>query len=580
MSGKIFKNYSPVRLALVGVIVLLVMLISGVAFAGQAEGSSGFGVLSLLPPLVAIGMAIVTKEVIPSLFIGAWVAGTMVSGGNPINGFGKSVEMLWDSLGDPWSARIVLTSLTMGGLVGIMRVGGGIEAVVQWITSRIKDVKGAMLATQLAGVVIFFEDYVNTLVVGTTMGPVTEKYRISKEKLSYIVDTTAAPIAAIAVISSWIAFMVGQIETQFSILDISFSGYGAYLKSIPFSFYNIIALALLTYVVLSGRDAGPMLAAERRARKTGKVLRDGAMPLISSAEGELSPSPETPKRLINFIVPLVSLVGLILFLLVRTGGWPQVPFAEAIGEGSSSQALVWGAFGSVAITLAFYKAQGIASWNRLFKGYMEGMRTIFFGTLILIFAWGIGAAIKEVGTAQFIIGLTGGSLSPGWIPLMAFLTGAVVSFSTGTSYGTMAVVMPIVVPLLYSTSVSMGIDPMPLMFPAIGAVFSGAVFGDHCSPISDTTVMSSMFTGSDHMDHVNSQIPYALIAGLGAVVGFVGLAVGLPGILNLLIGVAASLGLFRVVSQPIGVEWEPYSERQSAVFTTAVGEMAATKEKE
>ena len=573
MLGKISKNKnnSPARIAVLGLIILALFFISGVAMAAEtADGSTGFGILSLLPPLVAIGMAIVTKEVIPSLFIGAWVAGTMVSGGNPINGFGKSVELLWDSLGDPWSARIVLTSLTMGGLIGIMRVGGGIEAIVDWITSKIKNAKGAMLATQLSGFVIFFEDYVNTLVVGTTMGPVTEKYRISKEKLSYIVDTTAAPIAAIAVISSWIAFMVGQIESQFSALGISYSGYGAYLKSIPFSFYNIIALVLLTYVLFSGRDVGPMLAAERRARQTGKLLRDGAIPLITPVTDELIPDKETPKRLINFFVPLISLVGLILLLLVRTGGWPDVPFAQAIGEGSSSQALVWGSFGAVAITLVFYRIQGLATMNRLFKGFMEGMRTIFFGTLILIFAWAIGGAIKEVGTAQFIVGLTSGSLTPAWIPLIAFLTAALVSFSTGTSYGTMAVVMPIIIPLLHGTSVAVGTDPMVLMFPAIGAVFAGAVFGDHCSPISDTTIMSSMFTGADHIDHVNTQIPYALIAALGTVVGFLGLALGLPGVLNLFIGLAVAIGLFRVLSQPIEVSTSP--------AFTAASETAASKE--
>lgn len=540
------------RLTWVFVIVLLVLLAANPGFAAEkGKEVPDFGVLSILPPLIAISLCIITKEVIPSLFVGAWVAGTMLAGGNPINGFGKSVEFLWNSLGDPWGARIVLTSLVMGGLVGVMRVGGGIDAVVKWITSKIRTAKGAMFATELAGFVIFFEDYVNTLVVGTTMGPITEDYKISKEKLSYIVDATAAPIACIAGISSWIAYMTGQIGTQFKDLGITYSAYGAYLNSIPYVMYNILALVLLTYVVLSERDVGPMLAAERRARTTGKLLRDGAQPLIVAESDELAPDKKCPRRLINFVFPILTLVILILFLLIKTGGWPEVSLSEAIAEGSSSKALVWGSFGAVAVTILLYWFQGLAPLNRLFKGFMEGMRSIFFGTLILVFAWGIGSAIKAVGTAGFIVSITEGVLSPGLIPLITFVVGALISFATGTSYGTMAVLMPIVIPLLYSTSASSGIDPMTYMFATIGAVFAGAVFGDHCSPISDTTIMSSMFSGADHIDHVNTQIPYALLAAAGAFVGYIGVAMRLPILINLLVGAIVALAVFRFLSRPI-----------------------------
>jgi len=546
------KNEGIRRWTIVG-IVLLIFLVTRTATASVAgDGATHYGILSLLPPLIAILLAIMTKEVIPSLFIGLWVAGTMLVGGNPIIGFGRSVETLWTELGSPWSAKIILTSLTMGGLVGVIRVGGGIDAVVQWITSKIKTVKGAMLATQLAGFIIFFEDYVNTLVVGTTMGPINDNYKISKEKFSYIVDTTAAPVACIAGISSWIAYMVGQIGSQFNQLEISYSPYLAYFRSIPFIIYNIIALVLLTYVILSQRDMGPMLAAERRARSTGKLLRDGAQPLINVKENdELQPEKNCPRRLINFIVPLASLIGLILLLMLITGGWPNESFATAIGDSSSSTALVWGAFGSLAITILFYWLQGVAPLKRLFAGYIQGMQSIFVGTLILIFAWGIGAAIKQVGTAAFIVSATEGILSPQFIPIITFIAGALISFSTGTSYGTMAVLMPIVAPLVHGTSIATGIDPMTFMIPTIGAVFAGAVFGDHCSPISDTTIMSSMFTGADHMDHVNTQAPYALLAATGALGGYVGVAMGLPVVVNLIIAGAITLGLFRVLSKPI-----------------------------
>ncbi|QZY54019.1 Na+/H+ antiporter NhaC family protein [Crassaminicella profunda] len=536
---------------IIGMIILLSFATSCV-FASGGEGESiDFGIFSLLPPLVAIVLAIVTKEVIPSLFIGTWVAGTMLAGGNPITGFGNSVESLWNALGDPWSARIVLTSLTLGGLVGIMRVGGGIEAVVNWITKKIKSAKGALLATELAGFVIFFEDYVNTLVVGTTMSPITKEYKISKEKLSYIVDSTAAPIACIAGISSWVAYLVGQIGMQFDDLGIKFSPYAAYLKSIPFVLYSFVALALLTYVVLSGKDFGPMLEAEKRARTTGKIVRDGAKPLIAAEQKELEPDKDCPKRLINFIIPIVSLIGFIVMILMKSGGWPEVSISEAIANGSSSKALCLGSFSAVFVTLVLYKIQNLVPTNRLFKGYMEGMRSIFFGTLILIFAWGIGSSIKAVGTAKFLVGITEGVLSPAIIPLITFLIGGIISFSTGTSYGTVAVLMPIVIPIVFNVSTTGGIDPMTYIFPTIGAVFAGAIFGDHCSPISDTTIMSSMFSGADHIDHVKTQMPYALLAGLGAVIGYIGVAIGLNIVLNILIGMLVVLGVFKVISKPI-----------------------------
>jgi len=529
---------------------LFVLMFAGMAFAAEAE-SQGFGILSLLPPIVAIGLCIVTKEVIPSLFVGIWIAGTMIMGWNPVTGFGRAVEALWNSLGDPWGARIILTSLTMGGLVGVMRVGGGIDAAIQWITKKITSPRGAMFFTELAGFIIFFEDYVNTAVVGTTMSPITDRYKISKEKLSYIVDSTAAPIACIAGISSWIAYMVGQIGTQFTDLGIELSPYVAYLKSIPFIFYNIVALVLLTYVVLSQRDMGPMLHAERRARKTGQLLREGAIPLANTAQETTLPEENCPRRGINFVLPILFLVFLIFGMLIITGGWPEVSMAQAIGEGSSSKALVWGSFGSVFLTMVLYKLQGLAKLERLFKGYMEGMMSIFVGTIILVFAWGIGSAIKEVGTASYLVGIAGDVLSPSWIPVISFVTGAAISFCTGTSYGTMAILMPIVVPLVFRVSVTAGIDPMTFIIPTIGAVFGGSVWGDHCSPISDTTIMSSMFTGSDHIDHVNSQMPYAFTAASGAIAGYVGVAFGLPAVANILIAIVVACLVFRLFSKPI-----------------------------
>ncbi|SMG17223.1 Na+/H+ antiporter NhaC family protein [Dethiosulfovibrio salsuginis] len=529
----------------------LVLTMAGAAFAYDGAAPD-FGILSLLPPVIAIGLCVLTKEVIPSLFVGSWVAGTMLAGWNPVIGFGGAVESLWNGLGDPWGARIVLTCLTMGGMVGVMQVGGGVDAAVRWLTGKISSSRRAMFFTQLAGFVIFFEDYVNTAVVGTTMAPVSDRYRISKEKLSYIVDSTAAPIACIAGISSWVAYMVGQIGMQFNELGITASPYVTYIKSIPFVIYNIVALVLLTYVVLSSRDFGPMLTAERRARKTGQLLREGAQPLSNSGEDkDLLPLDETPRRVINFVLPLIFLIGTIFTMLAVTGGWPNVGLAQAIGEGSSSKALVYGAFGGTFMTIILYAVQGLAPLGRMFRGFMKGAQAIFVGSLILIFAWGIGSAIKSVGTAGYIVSVAGDLLSPGWIPLLTFFVGAVVSFCTGTSYGTMGILMPIVVPLVATVTANSGLDPMTHMIPTIGAVFAGAVWGDHCSPISDTTIMSSMFSGSDHIDHVTTQAPYAMLAAVGSGAGYVGIALGFGPWVCLAIASAVTLILFQILSSPV-----------------------------
>lgn len=553
-----------------GLAGFLSLAFATVALAAEGAAVPDFGIYSLLPPIIAIGLCIVTKEVIPALFVGTWMAGTMIAGWNPVIGFGNAVESLWNSLGDPWGARIVLTCLTMGGLVGIMQVGGGVDAAVQWLSRKINSSKKAMFFTELAGFVIFFEDYVNTAVVGTTMAPITDRYRISKEKLSYIVDSTAAPIACIAGISSWVAYMVGQIGMQFNELGITASPYVTYIKSIPFIFYNIIALVLLTYVVLSSRDFGPMLKAERRARKHGHLLRDGAQPLSSSdTDPDLLPVDETPRRVINFILPIFFLVGTIFTMLVITGGWPEKGLAEAIGEGSSSKALVYGAFGGTFMTIFLYKLQNLASLSSLFRGFMKGAQSIFVGSLILIFAWGIGSSIKSVGTAGYIVTVAGDILSPGWIPLLTFILGAIISFCTGTSYGTMGILMPIVVPLVATVSVNAGLDPMAHMIPTIGAVFAGAVWGDHCSPISDTTIMSSMFSGSDHMDHVNSQAPYALLAAVGAMSGYVGIAMGYGPLICLVIASVVTLALFQALSSPVDDYKIESSEGVSPVASAA-----------
>ncbi len=531
-------------------------------FAGTEE--LGLGWASLLPPIVAIGLAIVSRQVLPSLFAGSWLAGILLYTHHnhsftswliaPFAGFSQAVTFTYEALGDPWNAQIILTSLFMGGLIGMMQVGGGINAIINWTSKKIKDARTASIYTAFAGFFIFFEDYVNTLVVGTSMRPITDSHRISREKLAYIVDSTAAPLACIAVISSWVAYLVGVVNDSLQTLEVThISAYVLYLRSIPSSLYAFTALILLLFVVFSQRDVGKMLIAERRARTTGEVLREGAQPLSGDKTDTISEiDSKTPLRLINFFLPLIVLVGLIFLVMVMSSGWPSIGFFEAINSPDldSGKALVVGSFGAVAFTLFLYSAQGIKSAD-LFAGLIKGTRAIFIGTLILIFAWSINSAIKTVGSANFLISLLDGLLAAHWIPLAAFVFSGLIAVSTGTAFGTIAIVLPLCLPLVFGFT---GDDPVMITTYfgyTIGAVFSGSIFGDHCSPISDTTVMSSMFCGSDHIDHVQTQVPYALLGALGGVVGYTLLGLQAPLWVAFISSIVVTLTAFYFLSSPI-----------------------------
>ena len=532
---------------------VIVAALASAALAAEGDAPApNFGALSLLPPFAAIALCLITREVIPSLFVGSWIAGTMVCGWNPIYGFGKAIEEIWNALGDPWGARIVMTCIVMSSMVGIMQAGGGVRSAIKALSRKVKSSRSAQFFTALAGVVIFFEDYVTAAVVGTTMRPISDSYRVSKEKLSYLVDSTAAPVAAIAGVSSWVAYMVGQIGKQFTELGITSSYYNTYLQSVPFVFYNLLALLLVALVVASGRDFGPMLNAERRARETGKILRDGAMPLTSAAaDPDLEPAESAPDRVLNFVLPVLFLVVFIVGMLLVTGGYPKVGLSEAMANSDSSRSLIYGSYASAVMTLLLFWVQRAASLSRLFRGFLKGGQSVFVGSMILIYAWGISSSIKSVGTAAYLVNVTKDFLTPAWIPLLTFLTGMVVSFCTGTSYGTMGILMPLVVPLLAKVSAAEGLDMMTYMLPTVGAVFAGAVFGDHCSPISDTTIMSSMFCGADHVDHVRTQMPYALLAGLGAVAAYSAIAFGQNQPVSFAIGAAVVVVLFFAMSKKV-----------------------------
>lgn len=513
---------------LLTLLIFMFFILSGIALAAEEEAVKNYGFLSLLPPLVAIALCFITKRVLASLFIGVWVGATILVGWNPIGGVTKTLSYIVENAADSWNATILLFDFVVGGLIGLIYLSGGAQAFVKSVTKKVKTARDGQVAAWLFGLVIFFDDYSNTAVVGNAFRAVSDKLRISREKFSYIVDSTAAPVASIALISTWIGYEVGLIGDAIEGTSVAMAPYTIVLYSIPYRFYSIFAIILVLAIALSGRDYGPMLKAEYRARTTGKVFADGATPL--SGGSELKVLEGIPQRTVNMVVPIVVLVVVSIFGMWWTGGGTSAEsFTAAISDADAMTALLWGAMFAVIIAIIMYKVQGIGTLADMMDAFIDGAKMMLLANLILLSAWSIGSVAGEMGTAPYVVEAVRGIISPLILPMIIFLICNVISFATGTSWGTMAITMPIAVPLALSLGV-----PLPL---AISAVLTGSVMGDHCSPISDTTIMSSMFSGSDHMDHVKTQIPYAFTASGVAMLAYLAAGTGMSVALILPLGI-------------------------------------------
>ena len=527
---------------LLTLLIFMFFILSGIALAAEEEATKNYGFLSLLPPLVAITLCFITRRVLASLFIGVWVGATILIGWNPIGGVTKTLGYIVENAADSWNATILLFDFVVGGLIGLIYLSGGAQAFVKSVTKKVKTARDGQFAAWLFGLVIFFDDYSNTAVVGNAFRAVSDKLRMSREKFSYIVDSTAAPVASIALISTWIGYEVGLIGDAIEGASVAMTPYTIVLHSIPYRFYSIFAIILVLAIALSGRDYGPMLKAEYRARTTGKVFRDGATPL--SGGSELKVLEGVPQKTMNMVVPIIVLVVVTIFGMWLTGGGTSADsFTTAIADSDAMTALLWGAAFAVIIAIIMYKAQGIGTLADMMDAFIDGAKMMLLANLILLSAWSIGSVCSEIGTAPYVVEAARRVVSPVLVPMVIFLICNLISFATGTSWGTMAIAMPIAVPL----SLSLGV-PLPL---GISAVLTGSVMGDHCSPISDTTIMSSMFAGSDHIDHVKTQIPYAFTASGVAVLAYIAAGTGMSVALVLPLGivlVGILLYLFSAIS--------------------------------
>jgi len=520
--------------------------------------------LSILPPLIAIGLALLFKEVIISLFAGVWV-GAFIAGGLRFEGFLGLLKALLqtvekyilNALNDGGHLSVIIFSLLIGGMVAIISRNGGMAGVVDRLTKYATTPKSAQFITWLLGVGIFFDDYANTLIVGNTMRAVTDKYRISREKLAYIVDSTAAPVASVAFITTWIGAELGYIGDGIKGVEAfaDTTPYAIFLESLKYSFYPVLTLGFILFIVLSKRDFGTMLRAERRARTTGQVKapHGGAEEVVETED--LSPVKNAPLRSRNAVIPVLTVVFMTIIGLLDTGlgsvyggldnppvtdGWGATwgameggffgKLGEVIGAADSYVALLWASISGVVMAVILTVSQRIMSIGQTMESMTAGFKAMFSAVMILTLAWALALTTEDLHTATFLVDLLGDSLNPYFIPPIIFVLAALVSFSTGSSWSTMAILYPIAIPLTWA--VAQGADwdlaaSQGLLYNVISIVLAASVLGDHCSPISDTTILSSLASDCNHIDHVRTQLPYALTVGVTALVlGFMATVLG------------------------------------------------------
>lgn len=531
------------------------------------------GWLSLLPPLVAIVLALVFREVVISLFAGIWFGALLVAQWNPLTATMISVDrFIVEGLADTDKISIVVFSLLLGGMVGVIGRSGGTLGLVESMRSLATSARRGQVMGWLAGVIIFFDDYANTLIVGNTMRPVTDRLNISREKLAYIVDSTAAPMAAIAVISTWVGFEISLIGDALrtaasqtadpaaaaQLMQGAQNPFNVFLHSIPYLFYPILALVFVLLVSVTGRDFGPMLKAEQRARRGEGVSAPTARPAVDVTSSYMSPPQGVPHRWYNAAIPVLTVIVVALAGIFYTGAQEAPAGAtlwQIVGGADPFKTLIWASFSGNIVAIALAVAQRILKLGEALEAWLNGLRAMLLAIVILVLAWGLGGVTEALGTGPYLSGLLQDTLPLGLLPVIVFITGAAISFATGTSWGTMAILFPVTIPLAVAMGAGVDFDGgahYSILLGVISSVMAGSIFGDHCSPISDTTVMSSMATACDHIDHVRTQIPYALVVAMvGMLVGDIPTAYGLPPWVSLAAGVAILYLVLRYVGRPV-----------------------------
>lgn len=533
------------------------------------------GWLSLIPPLLAIAFALIFREVVISLFAGVWLGALFLAGFDPIAATLRAVDrfLLGALTSDADRVAIVVFSLLLGGMVGVITRSGGVRGVVEAMQPLATNRRRGQLLAWFSGLAVFFDDYANTLIRGNTMRPVTDHLRISREKLAYIVDSVAAPIAVIAPISTWVGFEISLIGDSLraaaettadpvvreQLLAGAANPFNVFLHSIPYLFYPILAIGLVLMVALTGRDFGTMLRAEERAASGGGVHRPGAMLAANTENPDIEPPADAPHRWYNAVIPILVVIAVALAGLYSTGvqelAEGERSLRAIIGAADPFSALLWASFSGVVTAMILAVAQRILTLPQAIEAWVGGMRSMLLAIVILVLAWGLSGVTEALGTGTYLAGALQDTLPLAALPVLVFLIAAVTAFATGTSWGTMAILFPVVIPLGVAMGAGVGFDGgehYTILLGAISSIMAGAVFGDHASPISDTTVISSMASACDHIDHVRTQLPYALLVALVAVlVGDIPTALGMSPAISIVLGLGILYAFLRIRGRPV-----------------------------
>ncbi len=514
--------------------VVVLLFSSFPALANAPQIANETSVWSVVPPLVAIVMALVLREVYLSLLLavlsGAWILA--VDDHGLFNGLIIGLLRVIDTytmkaLFDKDHLSVIVFSMLIGGMVALLSRNGGMQGVVHYLTRWAKDARSGQWVTWLLGIVIFFDDYANTLLVGNTMRPVTDRLRISRAKLAYLVDATAAPVASVAFISTWIGAELGYIQGGLDkIGELNLSAYQVFIASVPYSFYAWLTIAFMAILIYRQRDFGPMLTSERRARLDGAV--NPSETAIQEANSEFDMKAGITPKAYRAILPFLTVVGGVVVGLIATGWdtalWSDssksllVKISEIVGRADSFKALLYGSFAGCCVALMLSIHPRNLTLNESMDALVHGFKTMLPASLILVLAWALASLTEEMHTADFISrALVSLEWSARLLPALAFVMAGLVAFSTGTSWGTMAILYPLLLPAGWEWIGQAGVTPetsLMLFYQLVSAVLAGSVLGDHCSPISDTTIMSSLASSCNHLEHVRTQMPYAMLVGL------------------------------------------------------------------
>ena len=521
---------------------------------------------SLLPPILAIALALIFREVITALFAGVWLGALAVAGFNPVVGTWRLIDQfVVPGLAntDDGHMQVVVFSLLLGGMVGIIARNGGTMGIVKAVTPFTRNARRGKLATAAAGLAIFFDDYANTLIVGNTMRPITDRLKISREKLAYLVDSTAAPVAAVVPISTWVGYEISLIADGLRIAAeqnpegadvlLAANPFAIFIQTIPFLFYPLLAVVFVLLTSAMNRDFGPMATAERRAATEGHLFRPGAV-LATDTSSHLMEAKDGVRQVWwNAGIPVATVILVVLVGLYTTGSagvGADASLMDIFGAADPFATLLWGSLAGCLVAILLSLGQKALTIQECIDAWLAGMKGMMIAMIILTLAWSLGAVTEEIGTAQYLSQLLSDRVALELIPVIVFITSAAMAFATGTSWGTMAIMLPLVIPLtvaLGGAATYPGGEQVGILLGATGSVLAGAIFGDHCSPISDTTILSSTASACDHMDHVRTQLPYALlVAVVGMVLGSIGTAYGLPAWVALGGGTLVLFGFLRV----------------------------------